>query len=82
MVTPVLLANKANAATICLSDNPDSAAVQKAIESSSQGGVKLATLCGMLFRNKNEITGYQSHHNHFMQAKKTELYAEEMVEAY
>ncbi len=39
-VAPVLLANKTNVATIHLSDNPDSAAVQKAIDSSSYSGIK------------------------------------------
>ena len=77
---PVLLANKANAATIRLSNNSDSAAVQKAVEASSRGGTKLANLCGMLFRNKNEITGYQSHHRLFMEAWKRETYAEEIKE--
>lgn len=74
----ILLANKANATTICLLDNPDSAAVQKAVESSSCGGTKLASLCGMLFQNKNEITGYQSHHKLFMEAQKGELFVEEI----
>lgn len=50
---PVLLANKANADIIRLAENPDDAAVQKALDSSVRGGVKAASLMGMLFPNSN-----------------------------
>ncbi|KAJ8453589.1 hypothetical protein ONZ45_g19654 [Pleurotus djamor] len=67
---PVLLANKANDATIRLGQDADTAAIQNAIESSSRGGVKLASLAGSLFNNKIEGKGYQDIHNNFMREKK------------
>ena len=54
---PVLLSNKANSVTIALAQNSDSEAVRNAVDASSFGAVKLASLAGALFRNKNHITG-------------------------
>ncbi|GBE90032.1 hypothetical protein SCP_1800540 [Sparassis crispa] len=56
---PVLLANKANDAVIKLGQNADSAAVQRAMDSSAHGGVKLTAFAGALFRHKNDDTGDQ-----------------------
>ncbi|GBE89365.1 hypothetical protein SCP_1600260 [Sparassis crispa] len=63
---PVLLANKANDAVIKLGQNADSAAVQRAMDSSAHGGIKLTALAGALFRHKNDDTGYQDRHRIFM----------------
>ncbi|KAJ7673696.1 hypothetical protein DFH06DRAFT_978939 [Mycena polygramma] len=54
LTLPVLLANKANSATINLgADDPTNAAVQHAVESSSFGAVKLLQLLGALLRHKD-----------------------------
>ncbi|PPQ84189.1 hypothetical protein CVT26_012756 [Gymnopilus dilepis] len=66
---PVLLANKANAATIRLG-NADSAAVQQAIDSSSRGGVKLVSLAAALFNHSDDKRGYQEMHRVFMKDEK------------
>jgi hypothetical protein len=75
LVPPVLLANKANAATIVLStDNPDNPAAQHAIEASSAGAIKLLQLIGALLRHKDGERGYQDKCRIFMQEQKLELY--------
>ncbi|KAJ7118170.1 hypothetical protein C8R44DRAFT_625985 [Mycena epipterygia] len=72
---PTLLANKANAATINLSTkDPDSAALQHAIESSSSGAIKLLQLIGALLRHKDGERGYQDRCRIFMRERKLELY--------
>ncbi|KAF7344413.1 hypothetical protein MSAN_01922500 [Mycena sanguinolenta] len=71
---PVLLANKANAATIDLTKNPDSAALQHAIDSSSRGAIKLLSLLGSLLRHKDGERGYQDRCGIFMRERKLELY--------
>ncbi|RDB18250.1 hypothetical protein Hypma_000601 [Hypsizygus marmoreus] len=71
---PVLLANKANDAVIRLGENADSAAVQRAVDSSTRGGVKLGSLSGALFNHKSEGQGYQDVHRHFMSKRKRELH--------
>ncbi|KAJ7436598.1 hypothetical protein FB451DRAFT_1453881 [Mycena latifolia] len=72
---PVLLANKANSATINLSSgNPNDAALQNAIESSSSGAIKLLQLIGALLRHKDEERGYQDRCTIFMQERKLELF--------
>jgi hypothetical protein len=70
---PVLLANKANATTIRLGD-ADSAAVQQAVDSSSRGGVKAASLAGALFNHSDDKKGYQDIHRSFMTIRKKELH--------
>ena len=70
---PVLLANKANATTIRLGD-ADSAAVQQAVDSSSRGGVKAASLAGTLFNHSDDKRGYQDIHCLFMTVQKKELH--------
>lgn len=71
---PSLLPNKANASTIRLSDNPDSAALKKAVDSSAGGGIKLNSLMGNLLRHKNGETGYQDRHSLYMQEEKKVLH--------
>ena len=71
---PVLLANKANDAVIRLGEEADSAAVQRAVDSSSRGGVKLASLAGALFNHKSEEQGYQDVHRMFMTKHKKEIH--------
>ncbi|KAF8803000.1 hypothetical protein BYT27DRAFT_7244470 [Phlegmacium glaucopus] len=71
---PVLLANKANDAVIRLGEEADTAAVQRAVDSSSQGGVKLASLAGALFNHKSEEQGYQDVHRMFMTKHKREIH--------
>ncbi|PPQ90650.1 hypothetical protein CVT25_006633 [Psilocybe cyanescens] len=69
---PVLLANKANDTVIQLGEEADSAAVQRAVDSSSRGGVKLVSLAGALFNHKSEEQGYQDVHRMFMAKHKKE----------
>ncbi|KAJ7167103.1 hypothetical protein C8R46DRAFT_1219483 [Mycena filopes] len=71
---PVLLANKANSAIIELSKDPDSAALQNAVDSSSRGAVKLTSLMGSLFRHKDGERGYQDKYGIFMQQQKLEVF--------
>ena len=71
---PILLANKANSATIRLGTDSDSAAVQEAIDSSSRGGIKAASLAGALFNHSDDKKGYQDIHRNFMALKKKELH--------
>ncbi|KAJ7049315.1 hypothetical protein C8F01DRAFT_1093502 [Mycena amicta] len=75
---PAMLANKANDAVIRLSDDPNTPAVRNALESSSRGAVKLIELCAMIFRNKNDVTGYLQTFNDFMEKRKTEMYPQEV----
>ncbi|KAJ7197518.1 hypothetical protein B0H12DRAFT_976458, partial [Mycena haematopus] len=73
--SPVLLANKANAAIIDLGtdDSGDSAAVKNAVESSSSGAIKLLQLIGSLLRHKDGERGYQDRCTIFLQERKLEL---------
>ncbi|PCH35781.1 hypothetical protein WOLCODRAFT_20162 [Wolfiporia cocos MD-104 SS10] len=73
---PTLLANKANDSAIRLADTVDCAAVQHAVESSSCGGIKLASLAGALFCHKNDDTGYQDRHRLFMSIRKQEIHGD------
>ncbi|KAJ7451260.1 hypothetical protein B0H11DRAFT_1742871 [Mycena galericulata] len=70
---PILLANKANSATIGLG-SADDAAVQKAMESSTAGAIKLLQLIGALLRHKDGERGYQDRCTLFMREMKLELY--------
>ncbi|KAJ7504739.1 hypothetical protein B0H11DRAFT_1669466, partial [Mycena galericulata] len=70
---PILLANKANSATIDLG-SADDAAVQKAMESSTAGAIKLLQLIGALLRHKDGERGYQDRCTLFMREMKLELY--------
>ncbi|KAJ7237982.1 hypothetical protein C8J57DRAFT_1727742 [Mycena rebaudengoi] len=80
---PVLLANKANSTTIRLgkqtADNP---AVQKAIDSSSSGAIKLVQLIGALLRHKDGQRGYQDRCRFFMQEHQSELYNVDMPKTF
>ncbi|KAJ7748172.1 hypothetical protein DFH07DRAFT_962243 [Mycena maculata] len=71
---PVLLANKANAATISAIEDPDSTALKNAVESSSSGGIKLLQLIGALLRHKDRQRGYQDRTTMFLREMKLELY--------
>ena len=71
---PVLLANKANAATIRLGADADSAAVQHAVDSSSCGGLKAASLAGALFNHSDDKKGYQDIHRNFMTVHKQDIH--------
>ncbi|KAJ7473578.1 hypothetical protein B0H11DRAFT_2236415 [Mycena galericulata] len=71
---PILLANKANTAIIDLNKNPDSAALQNAIDSSSRGAIKLLSLLGSLLRHKDGERGYQDKCNIYMRQQKLELF--------
>jgi hypothetical protein len=75
LAPPVLLANKANAATIVLStDNPDNPAAQHAIKVSSAGAIKLLQLIGALLCHKDGEHRYQDKCRIFMREQKLELY--------
>jgi hypothetical protein len=69
---PVLLANKDNDATIQLTEivNASAVAVQRALETSTRGGVKAANLAGAIFNHKDDKKGQQDIHRlFFMQFK-------------
>ncbi|KAF7371839.1 hypothetical protein MVEN_00040700 [Mycena venus] len=76
LTPPVLLANKANSATIRLgADDPkSSAAVENAIEASSSGAIKLLQLLGALLRHKDGERGYQDKCTIFMRQRQLEQY--------
>ncbi|KAJ7614870.1 hypothetical protein FB45DRAFT_758179 [Roridomyces roridus] len=71
---PVLLANKANTAIIELGSDSDSAAVQKAVDSSTSGAIKLLQLLGSLLRHKDRERGYQERAAIYLHERKLELY--------
>ncbi|KAJ7482660.1 hypothetical protein FB451DRAFT_1393980 [Mycena latifolia] len=71
---PVLLANKANHATINLSDDLNNPAVQCALESSSSGAIKLLQLMRALLRQRDGERGYQDKGTIFLQERKLELF--------
>lgn len=64
---PVLLANKDNAATIQLAEIVDAsaAAIKRAFEVSSQGGIKVVNLAGAIFNHKDEKKGQQDTHRYY-----------------
>jgi len=64
---PILLANKDNAVLLEQTEDRDdyTPAEQRAHDISSGGGVKLASLAGMLFNNKNDKLGQQDMHQQF-----------------
>ena len=64
---PVLLANKDNTAVLEQADDSDdfTSAEQRAYDVSSGGGIKLASLAGMLFNNKNDKIGQQDMYQQF-----------------
>jgi hypothetical protein len=68
---PVLLANKDNAAVLEQAEDAEdyTAAEQRAYSASSGGGVKLASLAGMIFNNKNDKVGQQDMHQLFFLAR-------------
>ncbi|KAJ7456357.1 hypothetical protein B0H11DRAFT_2244041 [Mycena galericulata] len=70
----LLLANKANSAIIDVSKDPDDTALQKAMEASARGGVKLLELIGALLRHKDGERGYQDKCSLFMRERKLEVF--------
>ena len=60
----VMLANKDNAAVLEQAEDAEdyTAVEQRAYSASSGGGVKLASLAGMIFNNKNDKVGQQDMH--------------------
>ncbi|KAJ7347877.1 hypothetical protein DFH08DRAFT_698722 [Mycena albidolilacea] len=77
LTPPVLLANKDNAATISLGDGADSEAVERAINASARGGHKLVSICGNLFRHKDDKRGHQDLHRHFFTKVKFDVTGEQ-----
>ena len=72
---PILLANKAHAATIEIGSNDlDNATVRAAVESSTCGAIKLLQLIGAVLRHKDGERGYQDKCAIFMRLRKLELY--------
>jgi len=68
---PILLANKDNAAVLEQADDAEEygAVEQRAHDVSSGGGVKLASLAGMIFNNKNDKVGQQGIHQQFFASR-------------
>jgi hypothetical protein len=64
---PILLANKDNAAVLKQADDSDdfTSAEQRAYDVLSGGGIKLASLAGMLYNNKNDKIGQQDMYQQF-----------------
>ncbi|KAJ6452895.1 hypothetical protein C8R47DRAFT_997938 [Mycena vitilis] len=73
---PVLLANKDNAATIALGADGDSDAVERALKASQRGGYKLVSICGNLFRHKDDKRGHQDFHRHWFTKVKFDITGE------
>jgi hypothetical protein len=71
VVGPMLLANCDNAAVLQQAGNLDdpTPAEQRAIDSSKCGGVKLASLAGSLFNNKDDKAGQQDTYQHFFESR-------------
>ena len=59
---------------IRLGGEADTSAVQRAVDLSSRGGVKLVSLAGALFNHKSEEQGYQDFHRMFMAKHKKEIH--------
>lgn len=72
---PILLANKDNAAVLQHAENIEepTAIEQRAFDSSSGGGVKLASLAGMLFRNKDDKVGQQDTYQQFFLSRQQHI---------
>ena len=68
---PILLANKDNAAVLEKANDAEEygAAEQRAHDASSGGGVKLASLAGMIFNNKDDKVGQQDTHKQFFASR-------------
>jgi hypothetical protein len=68
---PSLLANRDNAAVLQQADNLEepTTSEKRALDASSGGGVKLTSLAGMLFNNKDDKLGQQDTHQHFFQSR-------------
>ncbi|KAJ7353020.1 hypothetical protein DFH08DRAFT_804606 [Mycena albidolilacea] len=60
----VLLANKDNTTTVALGNEADSAVVERALKASQWGGYKVVSICGDLFRHKDDKRGHQDLHRH------------------
>ena len=71
---PILLANKNNATVLEQAEDEDdfTVAEQIAHDISSGGGVKLASLAGMIFNNKNDKVGQQDIYQQFFHSRNVE----------
>ncbi|KAJ6531015.1 hypothetical protein B0H10DRAFT_1791827 [Mycena sp. CBHHK59/15] len=76
LTPPILLANKDNAATIALGEDADSEAVERALKASQRGAYKLVSICGNLFRHKDDKKGHQDLHRHFFAKVKFDVTGE------
>ncbi|KAF7335846.1 hypothetical protein MSAN_02331100 [Mycena sanguinolenta] len=76
LTPPILLANKDNAATIALGVGADSDAVERALKASQRGAHKLVSICGNLFRHKDDKKGHQDLHRHFFTKVKFDVTGE------
>ncbi|KAJ6453797.1 hypothetical protein C8R45DRAFT_1192645 [Mycena sanguinolenta] len=76
LTPPILLANKDNAATIALGADADSEAVERALNASQRGAHKLISICGNLFRHKDDKKGHQDLHRHFFTQVKFDVTGE------
>ena len=72
---PILLANRDNAIMIQQAENIEepTAAEQRALDSSKCGGVKLASLAGLLFRHKDDKVGQQDTYQYFFQSRQKKV---------
>ncbi|KAF8595756.1 hypothetical protein BDV93DRAFT_514732 [Ceratobasidium sp. AG-I] len=68
---PILLPNRDNDAviTLALSDGSLMSAEQRAISTSDSGAIKLCSLSGMLFNNKDDKKGLQDEHTFYFESK-------------
>jgi hypothetical protein len=72
---PILLANRDNAAVIQHAENIEEPTVaeQRALDTSTCGGVKLASLAGSLFNHKDDKIGQQDTYQYFFQSKQQDV---------
>ncbi|KAF7360906.1 hypothetical protein MSAN_01120500 [Mycena sanguinolenta] len=65
-----------NATTIALGTEADSDAVERALKASQRGAHKLVSICGNLFRHKDDKRGHQDLHRHFFTKVKFDITGE------
>ena len=72
---PILLANRDNAAVIQHAENIEEPTVaeQRALDTSTCGGVKLANLAGSLFNHKDDKIGQQNTYQYFFQSRQQDV---------
>ncbi|KAJ7339306.1 hypothetical protein DFH08DRAFT_812692 [Mycena albidolilacea] len=79
LTPPVLLANKDNAATIALGNEADSAVVKRVLKASQWGGYKVVSICGDLFRHKDDKHGHQDLYRHVFSKVKLDATSEHLT---